>query len=163
MDKKVLSLVFVFIAVFALAAAFVFESSLPPTPKITEEMDFSVTGTNDCLRFLNSTVSICYIPLRTAINENWQLTINCTEMPGGVNGFVDVYIYRGYWDEGSAHKCMSKDLYPILGEIQSADSQIRLGNSFSETFGGSISQSYTVFFIFPPGGQAAFHVTYKKM
>jgi len=34
------------------------------------------------------------VPFTVAANENWQLTINCTKMPGGSNGYTDVYIYK---------------------------------------------------------------------
>ena len=162
MNKKTLGLV-VAIVVCASLVVYVLAASFVPRPEGAEEMDFSVSGTNDCLRFLNSTVSTVYIPLRTAANENWQLTINATKMPGGANGWTDVYIYKGYWDTGNDHKCLSEELYPILGDIQSAGSQIRGDSPFKETFGGSTPQSYTVFFIFPPGGQATFHITYNKV
>ncbi len=161
MNKKVLSSV-VAIVVCALVVVFLLESYFTPPQEATEEMDFVVSGTNDCLRFLNSTVSTVYIPFRTGANENWQLTINATKMPGGANGWTDVYIYKGYWDEGNDHKCMSEDLYSILSDMRSVGSQIRGDTPFKETFGGSTPQSYTVFFIFPPGGQATFHITYNK-
>ena len=164
MDKrKVLGLVAIVIFIGAMVALFLVESSLAPPQETPKELDFTVTGTNDCLRFLNSTVSVCYIPFRTSANEHWQLTINCTKMPGGANGWTDVYIYKGYWDKGSDHKCMSGDLYPILSDIQSTGSQIRANSTFTETFGGSTSQSYTVFFVFPTGGQATFHVTLNQV
>jgi hypothetical protein len=117
-------------------------------------MDFTVSGTNDCLRFLNSTVSMCYVPFTVAANENWQLTINCTKMPGGANG---------YWDNGANHTCMSADLYPILNQIQSVDYELKGTTFYNQTFGGTTQQSYTVFFVLPPGGQATFHVTYKQV
>jgi hypothetical protein len=72
-------------------------------------------------------------------------------MPGGANGWTDVYIYHGYWDKGTDNKCMSGDLYPILADIESADAQIRSGAPFTMSFGGAAPESYTVFFIFPPG------------
>jgi hypothetical protein len=84
-------------------------------------------------------------------------------MPGGANGWTDVYIYHGYWDKGTDNKCMFGDLYPILADIQSADAQIRSGAPFTMNFGGSTPESYTVFFISPPGGQATFHVTLKQI
>jgi len=161
MNKKVFGSV-VAVVLCALVAVLFLESHFIPPREVTEEMDFIVSGSNDCLRFLNSTVSTCYIPFRTGANENWQLTINATKMPGGANGWTEVYIYKGYWDEGNNHKCTSEDLYQILSDIQSADSQIRGDTLFKETFGGSTPQSCTVFFIFPPGGQATFHVAYKK-
>ena len=133
---------------------------LKVTPR---ELDFTVSGTNECLRFLTSTVSVCYVPIPTGANENWQLTINRTEMYGGANVWTDVYIYKGYWDNGIDYKCMSEDLYPIIGEIESADGQIRTDTPFKASFCGSTPESYTVFFIFPPGGQATFHITLKQV
>jgi hypothetical protein len=85
-------------------------------------------------------------------------------MPGGANGWTDVYIYKGYWNGGSNYTCTSRDLYPILRDIQSVDRQIRTNSTFTETYGGSTQQSYTVFFVVPPGGQqATFHVTLKQV
>ena len=161
MNKKILGFAAA-IVVFVLAVVLIFEF-LPPSQVAAQELDFTVSGVNDCLRFLNSTVSTVYVPIRTGANENWELTINCTKMPGGANGWTDVYIYRGYWDEGSDHKCLPEDLYPILSEIESADFQIRSDSPFKEVFGGSTPERYTVFFIFPPGGEATFHVTYEKV
>ncbi len=161
MNKKILYFAAV-VAIIVLVAVFSFQF-LPGFQGVSEEMDFTVTGTNDCLRFLNSTVSTVYVPFRTVENENWRLTINCTKMPGGASGWTDVYICNGYWDKGSSHKCLPDDLYPILADIESADFQIRSGTPFSKIFGGSSSQSYTLFFIFPPGGEATFHVTYEKI
>jgi len=161
-NKKILSSVIAVVVVCALAISLVQLLSAPPqgTP---QELDFTVSGTNDCLRFLNSTVSACYVPIATGTNENWQLTINCTKMPGGANGWTDVYIYKGYWDKGTEYKCMPENLYPIIEDIKSADAQIRNGAPFTASFGGSTPESYTVFFIFPPGGQATFHVTLKQV
>ena len=162
-NKKVLGLVAAVIVICALVAILLVESSLAPPQETPKELDFTVSGTNDCLRFLNSTVETCYIPFTRGANENWQLTINCTQMPGGANGWTDVYIYQGYWDKGSDYKCMSEDLYPILGDIESADAQITGSRPFTADFGGSTPQSYTLFFIFPPGGQATFNVKlYQK-
>jgi hypothetical protein len=164
LNKKVLGLVVAVIIVCALVAAFLVESSLAPPQQPTGALDFTVSGTSDCLRFLNSTVPTVYVPFTVAANENWQLTINCTKMPGGANGYTDVYIYKGYWNDGSNYTCTSSDLYPILSHIQSTDHQIRLNNAFTETYGESTSQSYTVFFVVPPGGQqATFHVTLKQV
>lgn len=162
MNSKVLGLLVATLAVSGVLIVFIAQSLVPPQ-EAPSEMDFTVTGTNDCLRFLNSTVSTVYIPFRTGANEKWQLTINCTKMPGGVNGYTEVYIYKGYWDEGIDHKCIAEDLYPILNHIQSTDRKISGNSSFQENFEGSTTQSYTVFFIFPPGGQSAFQITYKNV
>ena len=164
LDKKVLGLVVAVIVVCALVVAFLAASSLAPHQQPTGALDFTVSGTSDCLRFLNSSVPTIYVPFTTVANENYQLTINCTKMPGGANGYTDVYIYKGYWNGGSNHTCASSDLYPILTDLQSTDRQIRLNSPFTETYSNSTQQSYTVFFVVPPGGQqATFHVTFKKV
>ena len=162
MNKKILGLVIATVALCILTV-FLVQLSLAPPQGTPRELDFTVSGTNPCLRFLNSTVSIVYVPIVTEGNENWQLTVNCTKMPGGANGWTDVYIYEGYWDRGTNFTCLSEDVYPILGEIESADAQIRGDAPYTASFGGSTPQSYTMFFIFPPGGQAMFHVTLKKL
>ena len=95
--NKILGLVVIAIVVaVALPTAFIVDSSRAPILQSTKEMDFTVSGTNDCLRFLNSTVSLCYVPFTVAADEQWQLTINCTKMPGGSNGYTDIYVYNGY-------------------------------------------------------------------
>jgi hypothetical protein len=163
MKKKILGLFVAVIVVCALVAAFLAESALAPSQQPTGVMDFTVSASSDCLRFLNSSVPTIYVPFTVAANENWQLTINCTKMPGGANGYTDVYIYKGYWNGGSNHTCLSSDLYPILSDIHSVDQQIRIGTPFIETYSASTQQSYTVFFVVPPGGQqATFHVTLKQ-
>jgi hypothetical protein len=162
MNKKVLGLIVAVIVVCASVGGFLALSSLTQAQQPTGALDFTVSGTSDCLRFLNSTVSTVYVPFTVAANENLQLTVNCTKMPGGANGYTDVYVYKGYWNGGSNYTCTSRDLYPILDDIQPTDHQIRLGTPFTETYGGSTQQSYTVFFVVPPGGQqATFHVTLK--
>ena len=162
MNKKVLGIIPLVIALCAIVSVFLYGSALILPQQPQQELDFTVSGTNDCLRFLNSTVQTVYIPFRTAANEQWQLTINSTKMPGGANGWTDVYIYNGYWDSGSNHTCMSEDVYPILSEIKSADAQIKGNTAYTQTFGGSTPECYTIFFIFPPGGQATFHITLKQ-
>ena len=162
MNKKIIGLIVAITVVCALIAAFLSESALAPTQQPTGAQDFVVSGKSDCLRFLNSSVPTIYVPFTTAGNTNWQLTINCTKMSGGANGYTDVYIYKGYWNGGSNHTCSAMELYPILDDIQSTDFQIRLGSPFIETYGESSQQSYTVFFVVPPGGQqSTFHVTLK--
>jgi hypothetical protein len=146
-----------------LAAALILQSSITPTLQPTKDLDFTVSGKSDCLRFLNDSVPTIYVPFTVAANENLQLTINCTKMPGGVNGWTDVYIYKGYWDLGANNTCTAAALYPIISDIQSVDFEIKASQPYTETFGGSTQQSYTVFFLVPPGGPAAFHVTLKKV
>ena len=126
MKKKVLGLIVTVIVVCASLAAFLFASSLAPTQQPTGALDFTVSGSSDCLRFLNSSVPTIYVPFTVAANENWQLTINCTKMSGGANGYTDVYVYNGYWNGGSNNTCTSSELYPIINDIQSTDRQIRL-------------------------------------
>lgn len=163
MNRKVLGVIPLIIAVCAIIAVFLSGSVLlAPQQSPQQPLDFTVTGTNDCLRFLNSTVQTVYIPFRTDANEQWQLTINATKMPGGVNGWTDVHIYKGYWDNQSNYTCLSEDVYPILSQIESANAQVKGNEPYTQTFGGTTPQSYTVFFIFPPGGQATFHITLKQ-
>ena len=162
MNGKVLGLIVIVIVVFALSAGFLVESSFAPaqTPK---ELDFIVSGSSDCLRFLNSSVPTIYVPFTTAANQNWQLTINCTKMPGGTNVYTDVYVYKGYWNGGSNYTCTSSQIYPILSDLQSTGYEIRLNTPFTQTY-NEPAQSYTVFFVVPPSGQqATFHVTYKQV
>lgn len=163
--NKFIGLVAIFIVVaVSLPAAFYVESSMTPVQQPTKELDFTVSGSSDCLRFLNSSVPAIYVPFTVAANENWQLTINCTKMSGGANGYTDIYIYKGYWNDGNNNTCTSSQLYPILNDIQSTDKQIRLNSPFTETYGESTQQSYTIFFVLPPGGQQSiFHVTYKQV
>ena len=147
-----------------MGAAIFATSMLAPSQQPTKGLDFTVSGSSDCLRFLNSSVPTIYVPFTVAANQNMQLTVNCTKMPGGANGWTDVYLYKGYWNGGSNNTCVSSDLYPILNDIQSADFAIHTNTPYVQTFGGSTQQSYTVFFVVPPGGQqATFHVTLKQV
>lgn len=150
------------IVVCASVAAFLVASSLSPTLQPTGPLDFTVSGTSDCLRFLNSSVPAVYVPFTIAANEQWQLTINCTKMSGGSNGYTDVYLYKGYWNGGANYTCTSAEIYPILRNIQSTGNEIRLDSPYIDSFGSSTQQSYTIFFVLPPGGQqSTFHVTLK--
>jgi hypothetical protein len=127
----------------------------------TSQLDFTITVSSDCLRFLNTSVPTIYVPFTIPANENWKLTINCTKMGGGTNGWTDVYIYKGYWDQGSNHTCKAQDLYPILSDIKSADFEIRLKQPYIQIFSNSTQESYTIFFVVPPSGPAIFHITLK--
>jgi hypothetical protein len=163
MNRRVLGLFIAVIVVGTLVISFLVATALVPPLQPTGALDFTVSGTSDCLRFLNSSVPAIYVPFTIAANENWQLTINCTKMSGGTNGYTEVYIYKDYWNEGSNNTCSASELYPILNKIQSTDHQIRLNSPFMETYGDSTQQSYTVFFVVPPGGQqSTFHVTLKQ-
>ena len=164
LNKKVSGLVVVVIVVCASLGGFLAMTIVAPAQHPTGALDFTVSGTSDCLRFLNSSVPAVCVPFTVAANEKWQLTINCTKMSQGINGYTDVYLYKGYWNGGNNYTCTSSQLYPILNDIQSTDHQIRLGASFTENFGGPTQQSYTIFFVIPPGGQqSTFHVTYKQV
>ncbi len=163
MNNKV-GLIVSIILMCALSVAILVTVLITPSQQPAKELDFTVSGSSDCLRFLNSSVPTVYVPFTLVANENWQLTINCTKMPGGANGYTDVYLYKGYWTGESNHICTSSDLYPILSEIKSTDHQIRLNTPFTQTFGESTQQSYTIFFVIPPGGQqATFQVTLKQV
>ncbi len=160
--NKIAGLAISVIVIGTLVACFLVQSTIAPQQSPTKAMDFTVTGTNSCLRFLNETVSVAYVPFTVAANQQWQLTVNCTKMPGGPNGYTDIYVYNGYWDNGTDHKCLSSNIYPILNQIHSADFELKGTTSYTATFGESTQKSYTVFFVLPPGGQATFHITYKQ-
>jgi hypothetical protein len=164
LNKKVLALIVVVIVPCVSVAAFLVASSTAPTQQPTGALDFTVSGTSDCLRFLNSSVPAVYVPFTVAANENCQLTINCTKMSGGTQGYTDVYVYSGYWNGGANHTCTSAQLYPILNDIRATNQQIRLGTTFTATYGDTAQESYTIFFVLPPGGQqSTFHVTLQPL
>jgi len=163
MNKKI-GLIVSVLLICALGVAILAASMLALSQQPTKSLDFTVSASSDCLRFLNSSVPTIYVPFTVAANQNMQLTVNCTKMPGGVNGWTDVYLYKGYWNGGSNNTCKSGDLYPIIDEIKSADFAIHTNTPYTQTFGGSTQQSYTVFFVVPPGGQqATFLVTLKQV
>jgi hypothetical protein len=165
MNKKIVGLIVAIVVVCAAVGTLVALSlvSHQNTKHEAQALAFTVQGTNSCLRFLESNVSLCYVPFTVGANQNWQLTINCTQMPGGSAGWTELYIYKGYWDNGTNHKCQAGDTYSILSSIQDNKKIIQGDNAFTETFnGGTNQQSYTVFFVFPNGGQGTFHVTYKQ-
>jgi hypothetical protein len=163
MIKKIIGIIAVLVICASVAAIvavpMMLPSQKPQTP--TGALDFTVSGSSDCLRFLNGSVPTFYVPFTIAANENWQLTINATKMPGGANGWTDIYVYKGYWDNGTNHICRAENLYPIINDIKSADFAIRANATYTQTFSASRVQSYTVFFVVPPGGPATFHVTLK--
>ena len=157
----VLSVIVIIIVVLVGALVAPSYTSVQETPK---SIDVTVTGTNSCLRFLESNVSLCYIPFTVGANQNWQLTINCTQMPGGSAGWTDLFIYKGYWDNGTDYKCIAENVYPIIANIQPLNTEIQGANAVTETFNGtSNTQSYTVFFVFPNAGQGTFHITYQQL
>lgn len=161
--NKALTIIIPAIAIIILAAILIISTlpSIQQTP--SGELDFVVSGTSECLRFLNASVPTVYVPFTIPANENWQLTINATKIPGGANGWTDVYIYKGYWNEGINNTCRAEQIYPIINKIESADFEIKANQPFKQTFGESTQQSYTVFFVIPPGGLATFHVTLKQI
>jgi hypothetical protein len=162
--KTILGLIAIILVVaIGLPAAYIVGYSNTSTQQPSEEMDFVIGAKSDCLRFLNSSVPTYYIPFTIAANEDWQLTINCTKMPGGVNGWTDVYLFKDYWDMGTNRTCKAGDLYPIINQIQSVDFEIKTNQPYTQTFGESTKQSYTVFFVVPPGGPSEFHVTLKQL
>jgi hypothetical protein len=59
--------------------------------------DITVSGSSPCLRFFNDSVPIVYVPFTVAANQQMQLTIEAPKMPGGAGGWVDVYLYSGFW------------------------------------------------------------------
>ena len=152
------------IVICVLAGSFAVQSTMSLPRTASKEMDFTVSGSNSCLRFLNETVSIAYVPLTVPANQQWQLTVNCTKMPGGANGYTDIYVYNGYWDKGTNHTCTSGDVYPILSQIHSVDYELKGTTTYTKTYSASTQNSYTVFFVMPPGGQqATFYITYKQI
>jgi hypothetical protein len=164
LNKKILGLVIAIVIVCSLVAATTVYLEIPAQSQLkpTGELDFTVSGASDCLRFLNSSVATVYVPFTVAANQNWQLTINATKMPGGANGWTDVYIYKGYWDKGVNHLCKAGDLYPIINKIEDANFAIKTNTPYVETFGGQTRESYTILFVIPPGGQTTFHVSLKQ-
>ena len=132
------------------------------SPNFQRELDFTVSGSNECLRFLTRDVGVVYVPFSTGVNEEWKLVVQCSNI-STPSGFVDLYFYDDYWDEGFDNVCFSEDIYSILDDVQSLEYKLGLDNSYSQIFGGSESASYTLFFIFPPGGPSSFHVTLNKV
>ncbi len=163
MNKKLMTTLVAVIVICALvgAAIFYYVTNTPSTLQPTGELDLSITGSSNCLRFLNDSVPMVYVPFTVASNQQMELTINATKMPGGANGWVDIYVYKGYWDGGANNTCKSGDVYSILSDIQPTNRVVMLNSPYKASFGESTQQSYTVFFVFPPGGQAQFHITLK--
>ncbi|HSV49248.1 MAG TPA: hypothetical protein VLH35_02945 [Candidatus Acidoferrales bacterium] len=165
--KRIVSIAAIItIIIIGVVAAVVLQSTLNQTTqtKVTpRELDFTVSGKNACLRFLNDSVSVVYVPIATGANENWELTINATKMAGGAGGWVDLYTYDGYWDGGVNNTCLSRDVYPILANIADAEAQLKASEPYTQTFGGAAAETHTLFFIYPPGGQSTFHVTLKQI
>jgi hypothetical protein len=162
MNKKLIAIIVTVIVVCSLvgtaAYCYLAPSASPQSP--TGELDLTVTGSSSCLRFLNDSVPIVYVPFTVAANQQMKLTVNATKMPGAT-AYTEVYVYDGYWNGGSNNTCTSKDVYPIISDIESADYTLTAATPYTATFGDTAQKSYTVFFLFPPGGPTAFHITLK--
>jgi hypothetical protein len=160
MNKKLIASITALIAICVIAgtAAYYFLSSTasPQTP--TGELNLTVNGSSSCLRFLNDSVPMVYVPFTVAANQHMQLTINATKMPGA-SAYTEVYVYNGYWDKGENNTCKSANVYPIINDIKSADFTLIANSPYTQTFGDTTTKSYTVFFLFPPGGPTTFHIT----
>jgi hypothetical protein len=162
-NKLILPIVGIVIVVLGLgiAAIALIAPAAPEDQTPTGPLDFTVTASSDCLRFLNSSVPVVYVPFTVDANQNMELTINATKMPGGANGWTDVYLYEGYWDNGTNHLTKAGSLYPIINDIKSVDFEIKANQPYNRIFGDGTLKSYTVFFVVPPGGPATIHVTLK--
>ena len=161
MNKKLIALTAAILVICALAAtaAYCYLASPASPQSPSGELNLTVSGSSSCLRFLNDSVPMVYVPFTVAANQQMQLTINATKMPA--NGYTEVYIYNGYWNNGVNNTCKSGDVYSIISDIKSATFTLNAKTPYTETFGDTTQKSYTVFFLFPPGGPATFHVTLK--
>ena len=159
-NEKILGITGLCLIVLMLFGA-LFVSSMVNFPLVQEELDFTVSGSNECLRFLTRDVEVVYVPFIVGPGESWDFVVECTGIatPGG---WVDLYLYEGYWDEGVNHQCVSEDIYSILNGVESLNFELSLDNSFARTFVASSQKSYTLLFIFPPGGPSSFHVSLKR-
>jgi hypothetical protein len=163
MNKKVTGAIFAVIIVCAVVVVAVYAllgTNQTPNLTPTGELDFTVSGSSNCLRFLNDSVPMVYVPFTVAANQHMQLTINASKMPG-TTAWTDIYVYKSYWNNGANNTCLSGDVYPILSDIETTNSVVMLNTPYTATFGDVNQQSYTVFFVFPPGGQTQFHITLK--
>lgn len=161
MKNKYLILSVLLIIVSLLASTY-FYCNVVLSPHLQDELDFVVTGTNSCLRFLTRTVQLAYIPFTTGANEKWQLSIECTQMSSAA-GWTEIYMYKDYWDEGNENMCMSENLYPIIDKIETTEFQVKTNSTFTQTFGESIERSYTIFFLMPPGGNGTYQIKLTKI
>ena len=163
MNKKFIALTTAVIVICALAGATAYyslptQASTPLTS--TGELEITVNGSSNCLRFLNDSVPMVYVPFTVEAGKHMQLTINATKMPNG--GYTELYYYNGYWDQRQNNTCKSSDVYPIISEIRSAEHTLTTASPFVSDFGGNTTtQSWTMFFVFPPGGPTQFHITLK--
>lgn len=160
-NERILSSVGICTVLFVLIGTFLV-SSFFSSNIIQDELDFTVSGSNDCLRFLSRTVETVYVPLAIEANERWELSIECTDI-AAVNGWVDLYIYDGYWDDGVENKCFSEDIYVILDDVVNLDYKLSVANPYLNIYENSTFETYTLFFIFPPGGPSTFHISFKQI
>ena len=77
MNKKIIGLLVTVVVICALVAAVAAMFLLAPANQASQtptgQLDFTVSGTSDCLRFLNRSVPVVYVPFTVAANEKWQL------------------------------------------------------------------------------------------
>jgi hypothetical protein len=59
--------------------------------------------------------------------------------------------------------CVARDTCPDLASIEDANAQVKASEPYTQTFGGTTAESYTLFFIFPPSGQSTFHITLRQV
>ncbi|MCW4024045.1 MAG: hypothetical protein NWF01_03305 [Candidatus Bathyarchaeota archaeon] len=162
MNKKMWIIAVMIACALVAGTAFYSVNLGQPALSPTGPLDFTVAGSNDCLRFLNSSVKVVYVPFTLDANQNWQLTINATKMPGGANAWVDIYVYDDYWDNGADNICQAGDIYTILPDIQSTDFALKASEPYTQTFQDTAKHSYTIFFVLPPGGQSEFQITLQQ-
>ena len=161
MNKKLIAITAAVIVICALSAsvAYCYLASPASSMSPTGELDLTINGSSSCLRFLNDSVPMVYLPFTVAANQPMQLTINASKMPA--NGYTEVYVYNGYWNQIVNNTCKSGDVYSILSDIKSVDFTLNANKPYIAIFQNTTQKSYTMFFVFPPGGPTTFHVTLK--
>ncbi|MGD6808765.1 MAG: hypothetical protein ACQCN3_03615 [Candidatus Bathyarchaeia archaeon] len=162
MNNKIVALSVVIVVVCVLVGTAAYGYLVNPSSSLspTETLDLTVTGSSSCLRFLNDSVPTVYVPFTVAANQQMQLTVNATTMPG-TGAYTEVYIYDDYWNNGDNNICKSADVYSIISDIKSADFTLTTNTPYIETFGDTTQKSYTVFFVIPPGGPTTFDISLK--
>lgn len=174
LNKKIIVSVAIILVVVIAVATVIF---LLPSPE-QEELDFTVSGTSEPM---NPVVPMVYVPFKTGADEQWNLTIECLEMPS-LMSYVNILLYNGYWDKGKDFRSNSEDMYSIATELTTLEvigvdpealkeeypSWQHLYNTTTYTgiYGSSTPQTFTVFFAFPSssnGGVGKFHVKLEKV
>ena len=171
MNKKiVIGIAIVLVVVMAVAVVFLFFR-----PSLEQkELDFTISGESPEI-VSGESHEMCYVPFRTCADEQWNLTIECLEMPS-VSSWVSILLYNEYWDKGTDHRCQQEDIYSIATELTELE---RIGvdpealeeypfqdyntTVYTGIYGSSTDQSFTVFFAFPSGGIGKFHVKLEKV